>query len=292
MPTASVTRNRVFLVLFVAEVDCRDAQTVLERETVKLASTLGACRFIVVNNGLEALEAAETLNLDLIIVQEYVIPMYCMAFVQILRNAGCPVPVIVNKAEHCSSLVGDELSLFCGFICKGYSNSDLCNAISLALDPNSVNRNSLINNTNIHASENSNLLNFNPDKNRIDLEVLNAVTQLASNGNITDYSMLRKKIKTEKCDDAYMASLINPVPTLDHNIFDSTSKTLPDYVDYGFQLMPSIDASQEAFAKSPHGSIGKYLIHALLSTYLTIPFVICRTFHRISFIFPCTLAIC
>ena len=273
----------VKLVLFVdASVSCRDAQTVLEHETAKFASTLGSCRFIVVNNALEALEAAETLNLDLIIVQEYVIPMYCMAFVQILRNAGCPVPVIVNKAEHCLSLTGDEKLLFCGFICQNYSNNDLCRAITLALDPIAMNRNSLSNDINGHTSVHHKAFHFHPDKNTIDLKVLNAVTQLASDGSITDYSMLREKIKAKKCDDTYMASLLNPAPALSHNIFVDASKALPDYVDYGFQLMPNISAQ----ALAPIGTAGKYHTHALLSSNLTVLFIIYRIFPRTILIFP------
>jgi hypothetical protein len=246
-------KSKAFLVLYIeAGVESRSAQASLEYKTAKLASILGVCHFFVVNNALEACEAAETLNIDLIIVEEYVTPMYCMAFAQILRNAGCPIPIIVKKSDRCLSLTGDETLLFCGFLCNDYSDNDLCDAIMLALDPNSAKRKALgSGSSNIISSSDSMQVNeigvsfkFNPDQNGLDLEVLNAVTRLASHGAIADYTMLRKKVKAEKFDDTYMTSLISPTPNngIDHNIFGVTSTTLPACLDYGFQLMPNINA--------------------------------------------------
>ena len=128
---------QVFRVLYIEEnVNEKAASQILQDSTRLIAEKIGLFIFFVVPNAFRALELIERTAFDMIIMQEFVKPMFCWGFTKILNDVKCTSPIILLKDRQ--SRVSNDSVMFKATLQPGYSSYNLCDAIITALNPGNI----------------------------------------------------------------------------------------------------------------------------------------------------------
>lgn len=190
--------TKVFRVLYVEEnVNEKAASQILQDSTRLIAEKIGLFYFFVVPNAFRALELFERTAFDMIIVQEFVKPMFCWGFFKILSDVECTIPIILLK--DIQSKVSDDNTIFKTTLQAGYSSYNLCDAIITALNPDDIDickgflKQAQFKEQSPEATDNIISDLFNPMTNVIDRGVMEAVTKMATQNIESDYLSLQEK---------------------------------------------------------------------------------------------------
>ena len=200
--------NKVFRVLYIEEnVNEKAASQILQDSTRLISEKIGLFMFFVVPNAIRALELVEQTVFDVIIVQEFVKPMFCWGFSKILSDVKCTSPIILLQDSQ--SKASSDSAIFKATLQSGYSSYNLCDSIITALNPDDIDickgflRQAQFKVLSPEATNGYISDLFNPLTNEIDRGVMEAVVKMANqNKNDDGYlSLQEKQNKLYACND-------------------------------------------------------------------------------------------
>ncbi len=200
--------NKVFRVLYIEEnVNEKAASQILQDSTRLISEKIGLFMFFVVPNAIRALELVEQTVFDVIIVQEFVKPMFCWGFSKILSDVKCTSPIILLQDSQ--SKVSSDSAIFKATLQSGYSSYNLCDSIITALNPDDIDickgflRQAQFKVLSPEATNGSISDLFNPLMNEIDRGVMEAVVKMANQNKSEDgyLSLQEKQNKLHACND-------------------------------------------------------------------------------------------
>ncbi len=189
---------KVFRVLYIEEnVNEKAASQILQDSTRLIAEKIGLFIFFVVPNAFRALELVERTAFDMIIVQEFVKPMFCWGFSKILNDVKCTIPIILLKDRQ--SKVSNDSVMFKATLQAGYSSYNLCDAIITVLNPDNIDickgflKQAQFKGQSPDTADDIISDLFNPMTNKIDRGLMESVVQIATQNMDGGFLSLQEK---------------------------------------------------------------------------------------------------